>query len=66
MTDVELEKIEFTNKNENDPNFPTGYEPINATNLNDLQDNVDTALSGIQSNMRTYFAYFATEETWTE
>ena len=64
MIDVELEKITFKNKNESDPNFPTGYEPINDTNLNLLQKNIDTALTGIQNNMKNNFVYFSTVEEW--
>lgn len=62
MDKVELEEITFSNKNENDPNFPNGYNPINATNLNKIQENTNNALSQIQDNM----LFFATEEEWEE
>lgn len=62
MDKVELEQINFSNKNENDPNFPNGYNPINATNLNKIQENTNNALSQVQDNM----LFFATEEEWEE
>ena len=42
---AELKKIVFKNKNEADPQFPEGYEPINAENLNLFQDNIEEVIN---------------------
>lgn len=49
MDKVELETIEFVNKG--DVDFETKKEPINATNLNQLQSNTNNALSKLQDNI---------------
>jgi hypothetical protein len=60
MDKVELETIEFVNKGSDD--FDTKKQPINATNLNRMQENTNNALSKIQDNM----LFFAEEEEWEE
>ncbi len=42
---ITLKKILFRNKNEADPEFPTGYEPLDADNLNKFQDDFETSVN---------------------
>lgn len=49
---IDLEKIQFKNKNTSDPNFPEDYYPINASSLNQLQSNVDEYGQKIQDDLR--------------
>ena len=41
---ITLKKIPFRDKNEADPEFPTGYEPLDADNLNKFQDDFETSV----------------------
>lgn len=54
-----MEKIPFRNKDLTDPDFPTGYYPINDENLNQMQDN-------IESYVDNKFVFFGTVENWEE
>ena len=50
---MSLKKIVFKNKNEADPQFPEGYEPLSAENLNAFQDNIEKAITEETSTMNT-------------
>ena len=54
-----MDKIPFKNKDLTDPDFPTGYYPINDINLNKMQDNIEKYMDG-------KFVFFATVEEWEE
>lgn len=62
MDKVELETIEFVNKG--DVDFETKKEPINATNLNQLQSNTNNALSKLQDNISKKFDDLKLKKLW--